>query len=76
VSGPFPAGAGEPAAADVGRSRQMAGFSPGQLAELACTGGAVDAAVWGKAAVNYEVMRSVMAADGDIEFVYWSKLRP
>ncbi|MFC5791705.1 DUF1254 domain-containing protein [Agromyces tardus] len=35
---------------------------------------AVEAAVWGMAAVNYEVMRSVMAGEGRTEFVYWSKL--
>ncbi|MFF0488578.1 DUF1254 domain-containing protein [Nocardia sp. NPDC004068] len=35
---------------------------------------AVEAAVWGMAAVNYEIMRSVMEPRGAIEFLYWSKL--
>ncbi|MFE6861564.1 DUF1214 domain-containing protein [Nocardia sp. NPDC057668] len=35
---------------------------------------AVEAAIWGMAAVNFEVMRSVMAPDRKIEFLYWSKL--
>ena len=35
---------------------------------------AVEAAVWGMPAVNYELMRAVMAPDGDNGFVYWSTL--
>ena len=35
---------------------------------------AVEAGVWGMAAVNYEVMRSVLSPDGKNEFLYWSGL--
>jgi hypothetical protein len=35
---------------------------------------AVEAAVWAMAAVNYEIMRAVMAPEGRNEFLYWSGL--
>ncbi|MFC4606200.1 DUF1214 domain-containing protein [Rhodococcus kronopolitis] len=44
------------------------------VAERAVYRRAVESAVWGMAAVNFEVMRSVMSPGGDIEFVYWSTL--
>lgn len=34
----------------------------------------VEAAVWGMPAVNFEIMRSVLAPQGTTEFVYWSQL--
>ncbi|GAB7518309.1 hypothetical protein TSUKUMMB_31890 [Rhodococcus sp. no. 34] len=35
---------------------------------------AVETAVWGMAAVNYEIMRSKMAPEGRNEFLFWSGL--
>ncbi len=35
---------------------------------------AVESAVWGMAAVNFELMREVLAAGAANEFVYWSRL--
>ncbi|MFE4500660.1 DUF1254 domain-containing protein [Rhodococcus sp. NPDC056743] len=35
---------------------------------------AVEAAVWGMAAVNFELMREVLASSKSNEFVYWSRL--
>lgn len=35
---------------------------------------AVEAAIWGMAAVNYELMREVLAGGASNEFVYWSQL--
>lgn len=35
---------------------------------------AVEAAVWGLPAVNFELMRALMAPDGGTSFVYWSGL--
>lgn len=35
---------------------------------------ATEAAIWGMPAVNYELMRAVMAPDGQAGFVYWSTL--
>jgi len=35
---------------------------------------AVEAAVWGMPAVNFEVMRDVLAPEGGGEFLYWSRL--
>ncbi|WP_373938862.1 DUF1214 domain-containing protein [Rhodococcus qingshengii] len=35
---------------------------------------AVETAVWGMAAVNYEIMRSKMAPEGKNEFLFWSGL--
>ncbi|UGT44260.1 DUF1254 domain-containing protein [Nocardia yamanashiensis] len=52
----------------------MAGFAERDLADRAVYRRAVEAAVWGMAAVNFEVMRSVMAPDSKAEFLYWSKL--
>ncbi|RDV44962.1 hypothetical protein DOE76_09495 [Leifsonia sp. ku-ls] len=43
-------------------------------AERALLRRATEAAVWGIPAVNYELMRSVMAPAGGNGFVYWSKL--
>lgn len=42
--------------------------------DRAVHGRAVEAAVWGMAAVNFEVMRSVMAPEGANAFLYWSQL--
>ncbi|MEV0247649.1 DUF1254 domain-containing protein [Nocardia sp. NPDC050712] len=52
----------------------MTGSTPENLADRAVHRRAVEAAVWGMAAVNYEVMRSVLAPHGKVEFLYWSKL--
>lgn len=52
----------------------MAEFSSEQLVDRAIHRRAVEAAVWGMAAVNYEIMRSVMAPKAEIEFLYWSRL--
>lgn len=35
---------------------------------------AVEAAIWGMAAVNYQLMREVIASEKTNEFVYWSQL--
>lgn len=35
---------------------------------------AVEAAIWGMPAVNYELMRTVMSSDESNQFVYWSRL--
>jgi hypothetical protein len=42
------------------------------IAERAYVRRAVEAAVWAVPAVNFELMRSLMAPDGGTSFVYWS----
>ena len=62
--------------ADEDRESTMTATSPEELADRGLRWRAVEAAVWGMAAVNHEVMRSVMSPDGKTEFLYCAGPRP
>jgi hypothetical protein len=51
----------------------MTGLSPEEVVDRGFHRRAVEAVVWAMPAVNYEIMRSVLAPDGKNEFLYWSR---
>jgi hypothetical protein len=52
----------------------MTGLSAEEVVDRGIHRRAVEVAVWAMAAVNYEIMRSVLSPDGKNEFLYWSGL--